>query len=163
MQPELASSLGFHAVLLFVVACVQGFFIPAASSPRLALTAHSKAVIHSAALGVCAVAVLAGAVTLGPMMSRIALVLLAGGAWLSLAGDCWASVQSPASHLPLAAQAAGRPCDPAERDYAAPKDERRTATGRPLASTLLVKGSAVLMLAGGIVLLFGADWSRVFI
>ncbi len=147
---ELASSLALHALLLLVVACVQGFFIPGASSPRLALTAHNKAVIHSAALGVCAVAVLVEA-------------LLAGGAWLSLAGDCWASLQSPASHLPLAAQAAGRPCDPAEHDYAAPKTQRRQTTGRPLTSTVLVKLSAVLILAGGLVLLFGADWTRAFI
>lgn len=160
---ELASSLALHAVLLLVAACVQGFFIPAASSPRLALTAHNKALIHSAALGVCAVAVLVEAVTVGPLMGRIALTLLAGGAWLSLAGDCWASLQSPASHLPLAAQAAGRPCDPAEHDYAAPKTQRRPTTGRPLASTVLVKFSAVLILAGGIVLLLGADWTRAFI
>lgn len=163
MQPELSMSLAFHAVLLFAVACLQGFFIPGAASPRLALTAHTKATIHSAALGVCAVAVLSGAVALDPLMSRIALVLLAGGAWLSLAGDCWASYQAPASALPFAAQAAGRPCDPAEKDYAAAAASRRTPSGRPLLSTVLIKVSAVLMLAGGLVLLYGANWSLLVI
>ena len=160
---ELSTSFGLHAVLLFVVACLQGFFIPRAASPRLALTAHSKATIHSAALGVCAVAVLSGAVVLDPLLSRIALVLLAGGAWVSLIGDCWASYQSPASALPFAAQAAGRPCDPAEQDYATPGSTRRPAGGRPLLSTIFIKVSAVAMLAGGLVLLYGASWKSLVV
>ena len=160
---ELSTGLGLHALLIFVVACLQGFFIPRAASPRLALTAHSKVTIHSAALGVCAVAVLSGAVVLEPWLSRIALVLLAGGAWLSLIGDCWASYQTPASALPFAAQAAGRPCDPAEQDYATPASARRAASGRPLFSTILIKVSAVMMLAGGLVLLYGASWKSLMI
>ncbi|MFM8747041.1 MAG: hypothetical protein ACKOED_10300 [Aestuariivirga sp.] len=162
-MPDLAMSLALHGVLLFVVACVQGFLIPVAASPRLALTAHSKAVIHAAALALCAVSVLSGAVVLGPTASRIALALLAGGAWLSLIGDVWASHQGRGSHLPLAAQAAGQPCDPAEQDYAVPKPSRRPAAGKPLVSTMLVKASAVLMLAGGLVLLYGAGWSLLLI
>jgi hypothetical protein len=162
-MPDLAMSLSLHGLLLFVVACLQGFLIPAAASPRLALTAHSKAVIHAVALGLCAVSILSGAVVLGPTASRIALALLAGGAWLSLIGDVWASLQGPGAHLPLAAQAAGQPCDPAEQDYALPKASRRQASGKPRLSTLLVKVSAVLMMAGGLVLLYGAGWSLLMI
>jgi hypothetical protein len=160
---DLAMSLALHAVLLFVVACLQGFLIPAAASPRLALTAHSKAVIHAATLGACAVAVLSGVIMLGPWTGRIALALLAGGAWLSLIGDVWASHRRGASHLPLAAQAAGRPCDPAEKDYSSAEASRRSPSGKPMLSTVLVKISAVLMLAGGLVLLYGANWSLLII
>jgi len=157
VMPDLAPVFAVQGLMTFSVAMIQGFTIPLVPSPKLGLTCHTKTVGHAFLFWGLSSAI--KYVTLGPTTAMVAKWLIISGSWGSFIGDFWGSLIS--QHLPLASKAAGVKCDPAEEDYTLPKDKRPKPAATPHPSTLLIKLPALAMAFGVMILLSGADFSKV--
>ena len=120
-----ASIFALHGAVLMSTALLQGFTIPLVKSPKLALTAHVKMVLHACLLTVVAVALYMDATDIERSPAALSYVKYSTiiGMWMGSIGDVICSISGVA--LPIAADKAGAKCDPGEVDFVS-KDRKKS-------------------------------------